>query len=45
MAGQSAVQQFFRVLCPRARGEEQDLCMITGAADVVCDMHPKGVLA
>lgn len=26
-------------------GEEQDLCMITGAADVVCDMHPKGVLA
>lgn len=27
------------------KGQDQDLCMVTGKPDVVCNSHPKGVLA
>ncbi len=42
---QELFQCFANFYESQLRGQEQDLCMVTGKPDVVCNSHPKGVLA
>lgn len=36
---------FARLYAAKCQGEPKDLCMISGQTDMVCEMHPKGVVA
>ena len=42
---QELFQSFSNFYESQLGGQEQDLCMVTGKPDVVCNSHPKGVLA